>query len=254
MEIGRDTPALVTGGASGLGEGTVRALREAGAPVTILDMDHERGERVAGETGARFVHCDVADAGVVEAALATAAQAHGPARLAVCCAGIAPGAKTVGRDGPHDAGAFERAIRINLIGTFLVASRAAAGMVAAEPLAGGERGLVVTTASIAAFEGQIGQLAYAASKGGVAAMTLPMARDLARDGVRAVCIAPGLFSTPMMAGLPQEVQDGLGQSVPFPSRLGDPAEFAALVLHAAANPMLNGVTIRLDGALRMGPR
>ena len=253
MQLSPTTPALVSGGASGLGEATVRALRAAGCPVAFLDMDAARGETVARESGALFLSCDVTDAGAVRDAVARAREAQGTARLAVACAGIAPGAKTVGRDGAHDPGVFAKTLAVNLTGTFHLASIAAEAMAAAEPLEG-ERGVIVMTASIAAFEGQIGQLAYAASKGGVAAMVLPMARDLSRDGIRAMGIAPGLFLTPMLEGLPQEVRDSLGGTVPFPSRLGTPAEFAALVRHIAENPMLNGEVIRLDGALRMAPR
>ena len=254
MKLNDTTPAIVTGGASGLGEACVRMLREAGCPVAFFDMDAERGERVAEEAGARFVQVDVADPAVVARGFQTAREANGQERLCVCCAGIAPGAKTVGKGGAHDPDTFERAIRINLIGTFTVASQSAAGMVSLDPLESGERGVLVNTASIAAYEGQIGQAAYAASKGGVAALTLPMARDLSREGVRVMAIAPGLFRTPMMEGLPQEVQESLGKTVPFPARLGEADEFAALVRHIAANPMLNGEVIRLDGALRMAPK
>jgi NAD(P)-dependent dehydrogenase (short-subunit alcohol dehydrogenase family) len=198
----------------------------------------------------------VSDPASVEAALAQSADAHGPARIVVNCAGIAPASRTVDRAGRgHDADLFARVIGVNLTGTFLVASRAAAAMSALAPLGpDGERGVIVNTASIAAHEGQIGQIAYAASKGGIAAMTLPMARDLANAGIRVMAIAPGLFLTPMVAGLPKEAQDSLGAQVPFPARLGHPEEFAALVLQIAENPMLNGSVLRLDGALRMGPR
>jgi NAD(P)-dependent dehydrogenase (short-subunit alcohol dehydrogenase family) len=254
MQLGAHTPAIVTGGASGLGEATARMLAAQGCAVSILDADAERGERVATEIGGVFIQTDVADAGVVAAALRTARERHGQERICVNCAGIAPGAKTVGREGAHDPVLFEKTIRVNLLGVFNVASQSAAGMVGADPLEGGERGVIVNTASIAAYEGQIGQLAYAASKGGVVSMTLPMARDLARDRVRVMGIAPGLFLTPMMQGLPAEVQESLGKTVPYPDRLGDPAEFAALVRSIAENPMLNGEVIRLDGALRMAPR
>ncbi len=254
MQLGAPTPAIVTGGASGLGEATARMLAAQGCAVSILDADAERGERVATEIGGVFIQTDVADAGVVAAALRTARERHGQERICINCAGIAPGAKTVGREGAHDPALFEKTIRVNLLGVFNVASQSAAGMVGADPLEGGERGVIVNTASIAAYEGQIGQLAYAASKGGVVSMTLPMARDLARDRVRVMGIAPGLFLTPMMQGLPAEVQESLGKTVPYPDRLGDPAEFAALVRSIAENPMLNGEVIRLDGALRMAPK
>ncbi len=259
MKLSADTPVLVSGGASGLGEAVVRRMRKAGCPAALLDRDAERGAKVAGETGALFLEADVTDAGSVRAAIEAARETHGTARLAVTCAGIAPGAKTVGKGIAHDPALFAKTIAINLTGAFHVASIAAEGMVAAEPVAGGvhgdsERGVIVNTASVAAYEGQIGQIAYAASKGGVAAMTLPMARDLSRDGVRVVAIAPGLFRTPMLEDLPQEVQDSLGGSVPFPSRLGDPDEFAMLVQHIARNAMLNGEVIRLDGAIRMAAR
>lgn len=254
MKLGADTPAIVTGGASGLGEATARMLATHHCPVAILDMDAERGERIAREIGGVFVLTDVADPAIVEAALTAARERQGQERLCICCAGIAPGAKTVGKEGAHDAALFAKAIQINLLGVFNVASQSAAGMTTAEPLPTGERGVIVNTASIAAYEGQIGQVAYAASKGGVASMTLPMARDLSRNNIRVMGIAPGLFLTPMLQGLPQEVQDSLGKTVPYPDRLGDPAEFAALVQAIAENPMLNGEVIRLDGALRMAPK
>lgn len=259
MQLSPSTPVVVSGGASGLGEAVVRRMRKADCPVAILDIDAARGARLAEETGALFTPCDVTDADSVRAAIAAARAAQGVARLAVTCAGIAPGAKTVGKGVAHDPALFARAISINLLGVFHVASIAAEGMVGAEPMAGGphaerERGVIINTASVAAYEGQIGQSAYAASKGGVAAMTLPMARDLARDGVRVMGIAPGLFRTPLLEGLPQEVQASLGKTVPFPSRLGDPDEFAMLVQHIARNAMLNGEVIRLDGAIRMAAR
>ncbi len=251
-----DIAAIVTGGASGLGEATARALAARGARVAVLDRDSARGAEVAAAIGGIFCETDVADAASVAAALGRAAAAHGPARIAVNCAGIAPAARTVDREGRgHDRDLFARVIGVNLIGTFNVASQSAAAMAALEPVtADGERGVIVNTASVAAIEGQIGQIAYAASKGGVAAMTLPMARDLAKSGIRVVAIAPGLFMTPMLSGLPQEAQDSLGAQVPFPARLGDPAEFAALVLQIVENAMLNGSLIRLDGAIRMAPR
>lgn len=254
MHLSATTPVIVSGGASGLGEAVVQRMRKAECPVAILDVDAERGARVAAECGALFLRTDVTDAASVRDGIAQARQAHGTARLAVTCAGIAPGAKTVGKGVAHDPALFAKALSINLLGVFHVASIAAEAMVAADEMEGGERGAIINTASVAAYEGQIGQIAYAASKGGVAAMTLPMARDLARDGVRVMCIAPGLFRTPLLEGLPQEVQDSLGKTVPFPPRLGDPAEFAMLVQHIARNAMLNGEVIRLDGAIRMAAR
>jgi NAD(P)-dependent dehydrogenase (short-subunit alcohol dehydrogenase family) len=255
MRIGPDTPALVTGAASGLGEATARALAAAGAPVALLDRDAARGAAVAAEIGGLFVETDVTRDDSVAAALAAAAAAHGTARIAVNCAGIAPAAKVVGRDGAHPMDLFDRVIAVNLGGTMRVMSQAAAAMAAAAPLGPDcERGVIVNTASIAAFEGQIGQAAYAASKGAVAALTLPAARDLAKLGVRVAAIAPGLFGTPMLRGLPDEVQASLAAQVPYPARLGDPAEYAATVLFIIGSPYLNGSVIRLDGALRMGPK
>jgi NAD(P)-dependent dehydrogenase (short-subunit alcohol dehydrogenase family) len=256
MRPGPETPVVVTGGASGLGAAAARAFARRGARVAILDLDAERGAALAGEVHGLFSATDVTDPAAVADALERAEAAHGVARIAVACAGIAPAARSVDRDGrPHDPGLFARVIAVNLTGTFNLATQAAARMAAAAPLNGdGERGVVVTTASVAAFEGQIGQLAYAASKGAVASMALPMARDLARSGVRAVAIAPGLFLTPMLEGLPQEAQASLGGQVPFPARLGSPEEYASLVMQIAENPMLNGSVIRLDGAIRMGPR
>jgi NAD(P)-dependent dehydrogenase (short-subunit alcohol dehydrogenase family) len=256
MRPGPETPAVVSGGASGLGAATARALARRGARVAILDLDAERGAAVAGEVHGHFCAADVTDPESVSEALARAEAAHGPARIAVTCAGIAPAARSVDRAGlPHDPGLFARVIAVNLTGTFNVATQAAARLAAAPPLnEDGERGVVVMTASVAAFEGQIGQIGYAASKGGVAAMTLPMARDLAKMGVRVMAIAPGLFLTPMLEGLPEEAQVSLGGQVPFPARLGSPDEYAALVVSIAENAMLNGSVIRLDGAIRMGPR
>ncbi len=246
--------AIVTGAGSGLGEATARALAAKGARVALLDLGVERAEKVAADIGGVAVKCDVASAESGEAAIAEAAERLGPARILVNCAGIAIGAKTVGKDGPHPLDQFARVIGINLVGTFnmirLFADRAAK----LEALEGGERGVIVNTASVAAFDGQIGQAAYSASKGGVVGMTLPVARDLARSGIRVCTIAPGIFKTPMMAGMPQEVQDSLGAAVPFPPRLGEPSEYAALALHIVENQMLNGETIRLDGAIRMAPK
>jgi NAD(P)-dependent dehydrogenase (short-subunit alcohol dehydrogenase family) len=246
--------AIVTGGASGLGAAAARALAKAGAKVAVLDLDPAAADKVAREIGGRGFACDVADEKSAGAALAAARQAHGPARINVNCAGVWAAARTVGKEGPHALETFARVVRVNLIGTFNMLRLAAADMGAAEPLAGGERGVIVNTTSIAAFEGQAGQAAYAAAKGGVASLTLPVARDLARSGVRVVAIAPGLFATPMMFALPDDMQKTLGEQVPFPSRLGDPDEFARLVRHIVENPMLNGVTIRLDGALRLPPK
>ncbi|MEL6583349.1 MAG: SDR family NAD(P)-dependent oxidoreductase [Pseudomonadota bacterium] len=255
MQIEGQT-AYVTGGASGLGEATARGLAAAGVTVGILDRDTERGGTVADEIGGAVAEVDVADSASVGAALSVLHERIGPPRLVVNCAGVAWGAKTVDRDGaPHAADLFAKTVGINLIGTFNVATQAAAMMASLDPLNDdGERGVIVNTASVAAFDGQIGQIAYAASKAGVAGMTLPMARDLSRSGIRVVTIAPGLFLTPMLQGLPQEAQDSLGAQVPFPSRLGDPGEYAAFVRHIAENPMLNGEVIRLDGAIRMAPK
>jgi NAD(P)-dependent dehydrogenase (short-subunit alcohol dehydrogenase family) len=246
--------AIVTGGASGLGAAAARALAEAGAKVAVLDLNLADAEKIARAIGGLALACDVADEESAAEAVAAARKAHGPARINVNCAGVWSAARTVGRDGPMALESFARVVRVNLIGTFNVLRLAAADMAGAEPLAGGERGVIVNTSSIAAFEGQVGQAAYAASKGGIASLTLPVARDLAKSGVRVASVAPGLFATPMMYGLPDEVQKALGDSVPFPSRLGEPREFAKLVLHIVENPMLNGVTIRLDGALRLPPK
>ena len=255
MRIGEKTPAIVTGGASGLGEACARALRQRGAPVAILDLQRDQGEKIAAEIGARFFETDVTSDDSVAAALVEAAKAHGPARIAINCAGIAPAMKTAGSKGAHDMGVFTRVIGINLVGTMRVMSLAAQAMREAEPLdEDGCRGVIINTASVAAFEGQMGQAAYAASKGGVAALTLPAARDLARDGIRVTAIAPGIFGTPMLRGLPQEVQDSLAQQVPFPVRLGDPQEFAELACFIAETGYMNGEVIRLDGAIRMGAR
>ncbi|ANL67906.1 short-chain dehydrogenase/reductase SDR family protein (plasmid) [Rhizobium phaseoli] len=247
---------IVTGGSSGLGAATVRAIVEAGGRVTIADLNAAAGEEIAREFGseARFVKADVSDGEEGAAVVAVALEAFGGLRGLVNCAGVAPAEKVIGRDGPHRLESFVRTIGINLVGTFNMIRLAAAAIQNAEPDAEGERGVIVNTASVAAFDGQIGQAAYAASKGGVAAMTLPIARELARHGIRIVSIAPGVFETPMMADMPAEVQEALGKSVPFPSRLGRPAEFAGLVRHIFENNMLNGEVIRLDGALRMGAR
>ena len=246
--------ALVTGGASGLGAATARTLAAAGAKVAILDVNEKAAAAMAAELKGVAVPCDVADAASGEAAVKKAAEAHGPARILINCAGIGPAKRIVGRDGPMPLADYERVIRVNLIGTFNMMRLAGAAMQTLDPLADGERGVVVSTASIAAFEGQVGQAAYASSKGGVAALTMPAAREFAQFGVRVMAIAPGIFATPMLTALPQETQDSLGASVPSPKRLGQPAEFAALVLHIVHNGYLNGEVIRLDGALRMPPR
>jgi NAD(P)-dependent dehydrogenase (short-subunit alcohol dehydrogenase family) len=255
MQIGKVTPAIVTGGASGLGEACARALRARGAPVALFDPQKDRGTAVATEIGALFVEADVTSDASVSAALAQAASAHGTARIVINCAGIAPAMKTAGSKGAHDMAVFERVVAINLVGTMRVMSLAAQAMREAEPLdADGCRGVIINTASVAAFEGQMGQAAYASSKGGVAALTLPAARDLARDGIRVTAIAPGIFGTPMLRGLPQDVQDSLAAQVPFPVRLGDPKEFAELACFIAETGYMNGEVIRLDGAIRMGAR
>jgi NAD(P)-dependent dehydrogenase (short-subunit alcohol dehydrogenase family) len=244
--------ALVAGGASGLGAATARRLHDAGATVTIADLDAARGEALAAELGdrARFVACDVTDEVQVEAAVAAAADL----RISVCCAGIAWGEKTAGKRGPHGLEPFAKVLQVNLIGTFNVLRLASSAMLANELDAGGERGVCINTASIAAYDGQIGQIAYAASKGGVVGLTLPAARDLAASAIRVCTIAPGLFDTPLLAGLPEPARAALGGQVPHPSRLGRPDEYAALAAHIVENAMLNGEVIRLDGALRMAPR
>ncbi len=246
--------AVVTGGGSGLGAATAAALAAAGCRVAVLDINQAAAESSAARFGGLGVACDVADAASAEAALAAARAAHGVERVLVNCAGVGTAGRIVGRDGPLKLDAFERVIRINLIGTFNLLRLSAAAMTGLDPLEDGERGVIVNTASIAAYEGQVGQAAYAASKGGVAALTLPAARELARAGVRVVTIAPGLFGTPMVEALPPEVQASLGAGIPYPQRLGRPEEYAALVGHICANRFLNGEVIRLDGALRMPPR
>ncbi len=249
------TSALVAGGASGLGAATARALAEAGATVTVADVNSEKGEALVGELGgaASFVHTDVTDPATVAAAVGRAAGGDG-LRISVCCAGVGWAERVAHRGGPHNLEMFSKVIQINLIGTFNVLSHAAAAMSANDADEEGERGVCVNTASIAAFDGQIGQIAYSASKGGVAGMTLPAARDMAGRGVRVVTIAPGLFDTPMLAALPEDHRRALGAGIPFPSRLGRPEEYAHLVTEIARNTMLNGETIRLDGALRMPPK
>ncbi len=246
--------AIVTGGASGLGLATAEMLASAGVKVALLDLDADKVAAAAGRLGGKGIACDVADAASAEQAVAAARDAHGPARILVNCAGIAPPARIVGRSGPMPLADFARVIQVNLIGSFNLLRLAAADMSALEPDGDGERGVIVNTASVAAFDGQIGQAAYAASKGGIAALTLPAARELARFGIRVMTIAPGIFETPMLRGLPEPVQQALAASVPFPKRLGRPEEYAALVRHILDNRMLNGEVIRLDGAIRMAPQ
>jgi NAD(P)-dependent dehydrogenase (short-subunit alcohol dehydrogenase family) len=252
MEV-QGAAALVAGGASGLGAATSRALAESGARVTIADLNEERGNALAEELGGAFVAADVTDADAVRAAVERAA-ADGGLRISVCCAGIGWAERLARSRGPHDLEYFSNVVKVNLIGTFNVLRLAAAAMIANEPDGEGERGVCVNTASVAAFDGQIGQVAYSASKGGIVGMTLPAARDMASKGVRVMTIAPGLFDTPLLAALPEAARESLGAGIPFPSRLGRPEEYAQLVLQIVANPMLNGETIRLDGALRMPPK
>ena len=253
MEI-NGTSAIVTGGASGLGEATSRKLSASGATVVILDMNAEKGEALAKEVGGLFVSADVTNPEQVQVAVDAAVDA-GPLRSLVNCAGIGWAQRTIGRSGePHDLGAFEKVVQVNLVGSFNLTRLAAEAMAGNDPLDDGERGVIVNTASVAAFDGQVGQAAYSASKAGVAGMTLPIARELARVGIRVMAVAPGIFDTPMLAAMPDQVRASLGAQVPFPSRLGRPEEYAALVRHIIENPMLNGETIRLDGAIRMAPR
>ncbi len=250
------TSALVAGGASGLGEATVRKLHAAGATVTIADLNSDRGSTLAAELGDRasFHPTDVTDGDSVQAAVDVASAGPGGLRIAVCCAGIGWAERVTGRNGPHDQAAFEQVIAVNLVGTFNLIRLAATAIMAGEPLPSGERGVIVATASIAAYDGQIGQIAYSASKGGIVGMTLPAARDLAGAGIRVCTIAPGTFDTPLLGLLPEPAREALGQAVPFPSRLGRPEEYADLALQIVSNEMLNGEVIRLDGALRMPPR
>ena len=247
---------VVTGGGSGLGAATARMLVEAGAKVVLADVNREAGEALAAELGsaAAFALTDVTDADSGKAAIDLAVSRFGRLTGLVSCAGVAPAEKVVGRDAPHKLESFARTVSINLIGTFNMLRLAADVMSKAEPDAGGERGVIINTASVAAFDGQIGQAGYASSKAGVVGLTLPVARELARFGIRVMAVAPGIMETPMLMGMPQEVQDGLGKMVPFPSRLGKPAEFAGLVRHIVENPYLNGEVIRLDGAIRMAPK
>lgn len=260
MKLDSGISAVVTGGASGLGEGTARALAAQGVKVALFDMNAEKGEAIAKEIGGVFCAVDVTDDASVAAGFDTARAANGQERLVVNCAGIATGQKTVSRKKDtgeikaHDMAQFERTVRVNLFGTFRVLSQSAAGMITLDRMDDGERGLIVNTASVAAQDGQVGQAAYSASKGGVYAMTLPIARDLAQEGVRVNTILPGIMWTPMMAGMDQKIQDALAAQIPFPSRLGTPADYASLVLELARNVYINGECIRLDGAIRMAPR
>jgi NAD(P)-dependent dehydrogenase (short-subunit alcohol dehydrogenase family) len=253
MEV-KGQAAIVTGGASGLGAACARTLAAAGAKVAILDVNDKAAAEMAAELKGVAVHCDVADSASAEAAVKQAADAHGAARILINCAGIGPAKRIVGKDGPMPLADYERVIRINLIGTFNMLRLAAAAMQPLAPLADGERGVIVSVASVAAFEGQIGQAAYASSKGGIAALTMPAAREFAQFGIRVLAIAPGIFATPMLRALPEAAQQSLGEQVPFPRRLGEPDEFAALAMHIVENRYLNGEVIRLDGALRMAPR
>jgi NAD(P)-dependent dehydrogenase (short-subunit alcohol dehydrogenase family) len=255
MDI-RNRVFVVTGGGSGLGAATAQALAARGAFLVVADINEAAGAQVATDMGerARFVRTDVSDEASVQQAIATAVDTFGGLHGAVSCAGVAYAVKTLGKNGPHPLDAFTRTLQVNLVGTFNVIRLAAARMAQQAPDAGGTRGVLVNTASIAAYDGQVGQAAYSASKGGIVGLTLPVARDLAPLGIRVVTIAPGLFNTPLLASLPEQVKQALGAQVPFPSRLGEPAEFAALVTHIVENDMLNGEVIRLDGALRMPPK
>jgi len=260
MKLGPDIAAIVTGAASGLGEATARALAERGVKVAVFDRDSDKGEKVASEIGGIFAQIDVTNEETVDAGFAKARAAHGQERICVNCAGVANAVKTVGRDKqtgeirPYPVAQFELVVQINLIGTFRVLSKSAAGMVTLDPLEDGERGLIVNTASVAAQDGQIGQAAYSASKAGVLGMALPIARDLMNEGIRVNTILPGVFKTPMVAMMPQQVQDALAAQVPFPKRLGQPEEYARLAVFMAENGYLNGEYVRLDGGIRMAPR
>ncbi|MGN6389042.1 MAG: SDR family NAD(P)-dependent oxidoreductase [Burkholderiaceae bacterium] len=252
MQI-QDNVFIVAGGASGLGAATARMLAAHGGRVVVADMQEGAGGQLAGDIGGRFVRCAVTSEPAAAAAVAAAGEL-GTLRGLINCAGVAPASKTVGRDGPHPLDLFRRTVEINLVGSFNIARLAAHAMSSAAPMEGGERGVIVNTASVAAFDGQIGQAAYASSKAGVVGLTLPMARDLARSGIRVMVIAPGIFETPMLKAMPEEVQQSLGAMVPFPPRLGRPDEYAQLVKAIVENPMLNGESIRLDGAIRMQPK
>jgi len=253
MQI-KDSVYVVTGGASGLGAATATIAAASGAKVVIADLNAEMGQALAKQIGGTFVKCDVTSEADGQLAIDTAVKTYGAIHVLVNCAGIGTAEKTTHKNGPHNLAAFTRVITINLVGTFNMIRLAATAMLANQPNAAGERGVLINTASVAAYDGQIGQAAYSASKGGIVGMTLPIARDLSRDGIRCVTIAPGLFLTPLLKGLPPDVQDSLGKQVPFPSRLGRPEEYASLAKHIVENEMLNGETIRLDGAIRMAPR
>lgn len=255
MKINTNCPAIVTGGGSGLGAETARFLAKNGAKVAVLDLNKDAAEQVAKEIGGIAIECNVSDANSAEAAVERARSVHGNARICINCAGIAPAKRVVGREGPMALDEFRKAIEINLIGTFNILRLAAHDMSKLEPITDdGERGVIINTASVAAFEGQIGQAAYSASKGGVASMTLPIARELAQFGIRVVTIAPGIMETPMLKGMPPQVQASLGAQVPFPKRLGKPSEYAQLAISIIENSLLNGCVIRLDGAIRMGEK
>lgn len=251
MKIDKTTPVWITGGASGLGAACVSMACEHGAPVVVFDLSDDKN---AARSDVTSINCDVSDADAVSTAVAKAAEATGLPRVLISCAGIAPAQRTVSRKGPHDPNLYRKVIEVNLLGSFYMASQVAALMADAEALEHGERGVIINTASVAAYDGQIGQCAYASSKAAIAGLTLPLARDLASLGIRVCAIAPGIFYTPMLAGMPQDVQDSLAAQVPFPSRLGEPSEYANLASHIVDNQMLNGEVIRLDGAIRMGPR
>jgi NAD(P)-dependent dehydrogenase (short-subunit alcohol dehydrogenase family) len=253
MQI-KNTIFLITGGASGLGAATAQMAAANGAKVVIADLQAEAGEKLAKEIGGKYCKCDVTSEADGKAAVEAAVKAFGGLHVLVNCAGIGVAERTIGKEAPHDLARFTKVIQINLIGTFNMIRLAADAMAKAGPNAAGERGVIINTASVAAYDGQIGQAAYSASKGGVVGMTLPIARDLSRNGIRVVTIAPGLFLTPMLLGLPKEAQDSLGKQVPFPSRLGKPEEYAQLAKSIVENEMLNGETIRLDGAIRMAPK
>src|ERR1700719_3325171 len=248
----KDQAVVVTGGASGLGAATARRLASEGARVAVCDLNTKLAQSVAAEIGGVAVTCDVSDAASAEAAIIAASKAHGPARVLVNCAGIGVAKRVVGKDGPMPLGDFEKVIKVNLIGSFNMLRLATAEMAKLQPLSTGERGVVICTASVAAYDGQIGQAAYSASKGGISAMTLPIARELAQFGIRVLTIAPGLFLTPLLANLPQEAQDSLAAAIPFPRRLGQAEEFASLALHMIDNPYLNGEVVRLAAAVRTG--
>jgi NAD(P)-dependent dehydrogenase (short-subunit alcohol dehydrogenase family) len=255
MKLSSSIAAVITGGASGLGEATARELVSEGVKVALFDLNAEKGEALAKELGGVFCQVDVSDETSVAAGFEKARAANGQERILINCAGIGAAVKTVGKDGAHPIGIFKKVLNVNLIGTFNCISQSAAGMCTEDPVTeDGERGVIVNTASVAAFDGQVGQAAYSASKGGIVGMTLPIARDLSRNGIRVNTIAPGLFNTPLLAAAPQEVKDALGAQVPFPPRLGHPTEFATMARQICENSMMNGETIRLDGAIRMAPR